>query len=589
MGVLECLARAEGEVVSRNHLLDCVWPGADVTDDVLTHSVTELRKAFGDTPRDSKVIETIPKKGLRLLPEVGWVNETDSPADLASTSPGEGKAPAAQRFALVGLAIIVVGVAAWTYLPDRERVSVISGDTVSIAVKPFVDLSENQDQGHLARGLSEELALRLSGIEGVSVVEPRPSPETLTDFILDGSVRRFGDELRITVLLVDVSNDMQVWTHRFDSGFSDIFAMQDRIADGVAAALSVELDVGADQLDIWRTINPDAYEQVLLGDQYFDFRPEHMERARRHYTRATAIDPNYAAAWLRLATINNPQVTTSMTPEQREQRRIAESAIQNALALAPDSGEVLLGASEVYFNAMRWIEAKRYYDLAIEKGALRDNDAYADARSPHVHFNMLYKLGHVDAQIRLLEHAYRLQPYGGTYAPFLPQAYLAGGRYSDAMAEVDRAYEDPRARYPVSLVGLSVALCIDDVDLIQLWLQRVLEQMPARPDGTLVRMYDLLGDRDASLAWLRRSPIIDPLSDYFVLQWASYYDDTALALEAMQRLPDLWSFWIPLYAPLRKTDAFKDIVRDMGLVAYWREYGWGDYCWPTSGDDFECR
>ena len=462
-------------------------------------------------------------------------------------------------------------------------------DGISIAVRPFVDLSENSDQQHLAAGLSEELALRLSALKDLNVVGPRPASESTTDFVLDGSVRRYGDQLRVTVLLVDVRNDLQVWTHRYDDDFSDIFAMQDLIADSVAAALSVELDVGGEQLNIWRTSNPDAYEEVLRGDQYFDFTPENMDRARQHYTRATALDPDYVLAWKRLAAINNPLLKASMTPEQREQRRIAEGAIERALALAPDSDEVLLAASEVHFNGMRWIDAKRYYDLAMEKGGLRVYDAYADARSPHVHFNMLYKLGHVDAQIRLLEHAYRLKPYGGEYAPFLPQAYLAGGRYDDALAEVERAYQDLRARYPVSHVGLSIALSIDDAGLIRLWATRILEHQQRDSEDVMRNMLERLGRRAESLEWLRDLFARDAYLDYHVAQWASYYGDQSLALEAIRRTPDLWSFWTPLYAPLRETEEFRQIVSDLGLVDYWREYGWGDYCKPTTGDDFECH
>ena len=157
------------------------------------------------------------------------------------------------------------------------------------------------------------------------------------------------------------------------------------------------------------------------------------------------------------------------------------------------------------------------------------------------------------------------------------------------MTEVERAYANPWARFVISHVGLSIALTIDDTELIDLWLTRILEHGPAKPASILIKMYDLLGDRDASLEWLRDYDSSEFWTDYYVLLWASYYGDGELALEAMRRSPDLWSFWIPLHAHLRETGEFKEIVQDMGLVDYWREHGWNDFCQPVGDDDFECR
>ena len=277
-----------------------------------------------------------------------------------------------------------------------------------------------------------------------------------------------------------------------------------------------------------------------------------------------------------------------MSAEQVEMRRISESAIGKAIALAPESIDVLLVASEVHFNARNWIEAKRFYDRALEKGAIREGETYTHAVLPHVHFNMLYKLGHVAAQIELLEDAYRLRPYSRTYSAFLPQAYLAAGRVEDALREVELAYADPSARYAISQMGLSIALSIADTELIDVWLTRALELMPARPNDLLVDMYDLLGEREAALELLRDYKAVDAYSYYYVMQWASYYGDDDLALEAMRRSGDLWSFWLPQFERVRATQGFKELVSDMGLVDYWREFEWGDYCKPVGADDFEC-
>lgn len=595
MAVLQCLAAARGEVVSRNDILDTVWPNADVTDDVLTHSVTELRKAFGDSPQNPRVIETIAKKGLRIMLDVEHVGGSESPTIVArrfGVSADSRMGPLLLLGLVAALVISFFLFGRGGDVPTRK----------SMAVMPFVDMSEKQDQRYLADGLSEELALRLSFLEGLNVVGPRSAQmragnedartavgQLQVDFILDGSVRRSGDDLRVVVQLLDVGDGTQIWTHAFNRDFSEIFEVQDRIAEAVAVALSVELDVGHESIGLRRTNKPDAYEEMLLGNQHFDLTHDGLEQAARHYSRATTIDPGYVWAWLRLTQVYNAVRHNYGEDERQERRRMAEAALAKALELAPDSHEVLLLATEVALGGEDWIAARTYYDRAVGKGAIRDYEAYASISSPHVHFGMLHNMGHVEEAIKLLEKVYRLQPLRGTYAPFLPQAYLSAGRYEEALAEAERAYAQPWARLIVSHVGLSAALSIDDHELILDWLERILDQLPARPDSVVHNMYRHFGDRDRSLQWLRSRSGGDLSADYYFMQWAIYYGDYELALEVMRRSRDRWNFWIPLHAPLRKTEGFKDLVRDMGLVDYWREFGWNDYCQPLDGDDFECH
>ena len=282
MGVLDCLARAEGEVVARNDILDTVWPGADVTDDVLTHCTTELRKAFGDSPQNPTVIETIPRKGLRLMQAVTWPDQNCA----AGADAWQGNSTARFRLApliavmlIAGLVVLYPGL-----VRDPGDSNVASGTTTTIAVMPFVDMSQDQDQEHLTDGLAEEMVFRLSELEGLSVIGPRSASiltgvddpreaaaELAVDFILDGSVRRSGDDLRIVASLVARGDSTPVWAHTFERRFSDVLVVQERIADSVALALSVELDVGHQHLNIWATSNPDAYEEALLGDQSIRF------------------------------------------------------------------------------------------------------------------------------------------------------------------------------------------------------------------------------------------------------------------------------------------------------------------------------
>ena len=599
MAVLQCLARAEGQVVSRNDILDEVWPGADVTDDVLTHCVTELRKAFGDSPQDHRVIETIPKKGLRLMLEVTWVGE--SVRKSSETGARWSGVSAEFRIGPLLAVVIIAGLLAWFFFVRDGGVQTGTAEVEKlIAVLPFVDMSPAKDQQYLADGVAEEISGRLSRIEGLLVFGPRRAflltgaesdqrtdPQQYSaEYLLNGSVRKFEGRLRITITLDEARNGLQVWSHTFDRPYADIFAVQDEIAAAVAKALSVELGVGHAESRIGSTSNLAAYEQVLRGDSYFDLMPSGLEKALSHYRNAIELDPDYALAWMRIAWYYGAIQYVTDPSEADEHQKLAEEAIARALELAPESEYVLLSAAEVHFMRQDWIEARHLYDRAKAILDRRANTVFAGASMMNTHVSMLLKLGYMSEQVRLLERVSQGRRLEGLFAHFLPQAYLSAGRTDDALAALERAFTESRAGPHVSYVGVSVALTLDDPALIRVWSQRVLEDGGAEAIKT---MLDLLGDRERALAWLREAYETDPGHDDIVIVWGSYYGDDELALKAMRRSMDLWFFWMPLTARLRETEEFKSIVVDVGLVDYWREFGWNDYCKPAVGDDFECH
>ena len=214
MAVLECLALAGGEVVTRDQLFDTVWPGGVVSDDVLTQCVVELRKAFGDAAHDAHFIETIPKKGFRLVPEVKPLEEVAKDRD--KTDDALFRPPWTRPVVVVPvLGAALVGLLLYwfqaTIEPDRNRTLLIE-DSQTLAVLPFVDMSPDDDQEHFAEGISEELLNRLSRLEDLRVTG-RTSAFFFKDkgasldeigevlnvgHVLEGSVRKTEDTLRIT-------------------------------------------------------------------------------------------------------------------------------------------------------------------------------------------------------------------------------------------------------------------------------------------------------------------------------------------------------------------------------------------------------
>jgi transcriptional activator of cad operon len=258
MAVLECLARANGRVVDRQYFFDAIWPGGVVSDDVLTQCIVELRKAFGDSARNPHVIETIPKIGFRLIPAVvprtsrqavTPGDDPEHPETLDSANPRKPARGAIALFAVIILAALVLGL----YLSGIHDapVSEPQPGANSIAVLPFVDMTEDQNMGWYADSLTEGLINRLAQLEELDVVsrtssfqfrgsnlDLRKIGEHLgVSYVLEGSVCDAESQLRITVQLINTKSGFHVWSSQYDRSVTGGGDVQESIVKSVATAL----------------------------------------------------------------------------------------------------------------------------------------------------------------------------------------------------------------------------------------------------------------------------------------------------------------------------------------------------------------
>ena len=587
MAVLECLARANGGVTSRDALFDAVWPGAIVTDDVLTHSIVELRKAFDESARDAQIIETIPKKGFRLVPEVKPVRAGKNSGKLRFSMPQ-----------LIGLVVALVSMALiWDRIDSQSaRPGSNISEAKSIAILPFVDMSPDKDQGYFADGLAEELINRLTQLQGLQVTARTSSfffKETNDDLrvigemlgvnhLLEGSVRKSESEFRITAQLIEVSSGFHLWSETFDRPIEDIFAVQEELAEAVARALSIKLSVGELGSVVGGTKIVDAFDQVLLGNSLFGkFDAESMLQAAEHYKRATEIDPNFALAWAGLADVYRR--TRLVLAEQDYQTYLQQSevALAEATKLAPMAPYILRQAADAYIDAGRWADADAKLSLAEELDSR--------AATTGVHVDLLAKTGRISDAIAMMERSRRMDPLSATAAMYLGHLYTSQGDYEKALSELDRGYELGGSLPLISVEGMVAALHTGDLAIARIWLGRAIEHGQPGARGVHDEMAQRLGDRESALSWLNDAFESSSIADYYTAIWASFYDDTALAVRALQRSPDPWAFWLPLMSDVRRLPEFRDLIRDMGLESYWREFGWSDYCHAIEIDDFECR
>ncbi len=362
MDVLVYLAARGGEVVSKNELIEAVWAKEFLADSALSRAVFELRGVLGDEAQEPKYIDTIPKRGYRLIAPV--IREEHVPAppvrgELArGTRLGGWRSPLALVAALVviaGAVLALRGVAA-----RRARTT---APAKKLAVLPFENLGRSEDE-YLAAGVTDEISGRLARVSGLLVIS-RPSAgqyarttkttrqvgrELGVDYLLAGTIRwdRVGTgRVRIIPRLISVTDDTQLWADVYDRVVGDVFAVQTDIAEKVTEQLNLTLR-GEERAALERapTANAEAYQAYLRGIHHSS-RLEGEEDQRlaiAMYERAVALDPGFAAAHAALARAHGDLYIFGF--DRTEARKLAaKRSLDRALALAPEDPAVGLAVA----------------------------------------------------------------------------------------------------------------------------------------------------------------------------------------------------------------------------------------------------
>lgn len=471
MDVLAYLAEHPGQVVSREELEREVWRGALVGYDAVTGTVIKLRKALEDDAREPRYIATIPKRGYRLLPglvqglgpapsepppngsQPGPIGSIARPAGAAPSRPPRSPAPPRSpwtRAAAIGAALVLVLLLAVALLTRQGRAPVPAplvprtADLPSLVVLPFANLAGDPDEQHVIAGLTEGLIANLSKIAGLRVIapssafafaggttDPRGVAEQLgVRYVLQGSLRRSGERLRVTAKLVDTTSGAHLWAEQFDGGAQDLFALQDQVAEGTARSLSVKLTEEERRgLSARPTTHFGAYDDYLRGRIiYSSLSRQENEQARALYRRAIEKDPRFALAYAGLAQTyiddfrggGNKDKTVTAT----EAARLAELAV--ALDERLPQAHFAVGYVDLY--------GLGDHDAAIARArrALELNPNFADAYA--LLSSAYFFAGELDKVFDLDQEAMRLNPA----ASFLYHVHLGRwdyleGRYQEAL------------------------------------------------------------------------------------------------------------------------------------------------------------
>ena len=352
--VLAYLVEHAGRVVAQDELLGALWPETFVNPEVLRKYILEIRKALGDRPNNPEFIETFPKRGYRFIapvieesaaepPDVPWSHATEEHAiaedDGPPAAPSEQEGSFVQRrlwkLAIIAMLVVVAaaGLSGYFLLARNGRNAHPVTDT-SIAVLPFADVSPGRDQEYLSDGLAEQLINDLAKVPGVKVIGRSSSfqfkarSEDARDVgrklavanVLEGSVRREGNHVRITTELIKADDGFQLWSQTYDREINDIFAVQDEIALAATDALQLKL-LGANGQPVapkLRSANPDAYQAYLQANYFFrrGGSKEDLDKALAYTDTAIKLDERYAPAWALRASVQNTMASrmVQLTP-----------------------------------------------------------------------------------------------------------------------------------------------------------------------------------------------------------------------------------------------------------------------------------
>ena len=460
MAVLDYLACRPGEVISREELESALWAGVIVGHDALSNAINKLRKAFGDNARKPRIIETISKSGYRLIAEVSFEDRSgESDAVVGEAKPGQNYrwSPVASPATGI-LLLLVAAVLGWTLLApvtetaSPERMAFPLPDKPSIAVLPFVNMSNDREQEYFADGMTEDLITDISKLSGLFVIGrnsvfnykgqriqiKQVAEELGVRYVMEGSVRRIGNQVRINAQLIDATTGGHIWAERYDGSLDDVFSMQDKISRKIVSALAVKL-TGQEQsrVVVAEATNSQAYDAFLRGWEYYrKTTPDDYRSAIALFKQAIELDPDYNRAHTALAAVywnslwRRWSETTDLTYSRiYEQARLyLQKAMQAPTALTHQV------ASEMAAHY------RSKPDEALWQAELAIN---LDANDPAGHLAMANALLKAELPVEAdasMQRAMRLDPhFPASYLTRLGRGQFERGQYRLAVVTLERS------------------------------------------------------------------------------------------------------------------------------------------------------
>jgi len=566
--VLAMLLQHQGEVVSREELQKQLWPADTFVDfdHGLNKAINKIREALGDSAESPRFVETVARRGYRFLAEVKAADavavQTLEPtsrfesaakgADLAVPVPELASAAHPRRSAMwsTSVALVVMifaALAVWAIYSPKHPSAVIR----SLAVLPLESLSNDASQDYFADGMTDELISDLGQISALRVISrtsvmtykrarkplPQIARELNVDAVVEGTVLRSGDRVRITAQLIEAASDKHLWSQSYEGDLRDTLALQNEVARAIAAQIQIKLNPQEQAaLKNVKAVKPDAYESYLKGRYFWNKRTaESLKVALAYFNQAIDEDPNYAQAYSGLAD------TYALLGDWQYAVMTAKEALPNAKAAATKALQLDPALGEAH-NSLAFVLDG--FDWDLQSGgkefqrAIELNPGYATAH--HWYAWHLCLLGRYQealaemkrtesldplslvinadlAELLALAHYYdesieqsrktiEMDPSFALARNHLGQAYIQKHMYAEAIAELQKAVQisngSPTCTANLARADAAAGYKADAEKLLDNLKKR---SSPGHSLGTEIAIvYASLGKQDQAITWLEK-------------------------------------------------------------------------------------
>jgi len=471
--VLRMLLEREGKIVTREEIKGRLWPADTVVDfdRSINATIKTLRRALGDSADNPRYIETLARRGYRLMLPIEYLEsmpvtalekdrerpEQSAPEVSENTARVQEKVqrqitPHWWKAALVlASAVILVG-AGYISWPHFRATGPPRSDKIMLAVLPFENLTGDPNKEYLADGLTEEMISqlgrlnpeRLGVIARTSVMGYKHNDVRLdqigrdlsVQYVLENSLREGGDHIRLTAQLIQVKDQTNLWSQDYDYPAKDILTVEDDVAKAVARQIQIRL-TSQQQAELARSrqVNPEAFDAYLQGYYHFERDTDNdTEMAAKYYERATQLDPSYALAWVGLSRARNWQANVGLIPAE-EGHRLAREAVERALALNPNLAQAHTQMGRIKRQVdFDWAGADDSFQRAVALDPGNPEVVRTAAGSAAT-------LGRFDEAVQLGRRAVDLDPLNADSWEFLAETEFYMGRLDQAAADCKKALE----------------------------------------------------------------------------------------------------------------------------------------------------
>jgi TolB-like protein/DNA-binding winged helix-turn-helix (wHTH) protein len=588
--VLRILLEHPGKVVTREELLRRIWP-ADTFVDFdrgLYNAIKKLREALGDDAQKPRFIETLSKRGYRFIGQVqnGTKTTARQEAFAQTAVPETGAQETHRRRFVLALGLgtaVLIGLTLMLGLNtggirDRLLRRGASQRIQSLAVLPLQNLSGDPTQEYFSDGMTDALIADLSQIGSLKVISrtstmrykktdrslPAIARELNVDGIVEGTVQRFGDHVRITAQLIHGPSDKHLWANSYERDIHDVFALERDLTQEIAREIQAQLRPNQVRLARVRPVNAKALEAYLQGNYYLHrFTEEDTRKAQEYLQEAIDADPAFAAAYAGMARAHD-----GLFQGSSEDAAIARRAAERALELDPTLSDALVTLGNIKLDSWDWPGMEEEYRRAID---VNPNNASAHEKLGE----LLDAMGRLDEGLKECQIAQQLDPNQDHLSVALHDrrefdrsievklimlrkdpdnvllhhnlylGYEAKGMYTEAVQHLERACT--LAGFPEVAVNLDRAFAVSGYKGAMRQYAKELEHLHATKQiflpVNLAGVYAILGDKDRAFYWLEQAYKHSRGSGIYLWMMKSY-----VALE-----------------PLHSDPRFKDLVHRIGL------------------------